>query len=91
MGAHHVAVSSHDMLPSSSTTTKTISVFWPHGLTKSGVCYGWLKPAICVAGVVDVCTFTSSYISHKLNIHHRTRRIRTRWLLLFPSLPFGSQ
>ncbi|KIM44359.1 hypothetical protein M413DRAFT_443354 [Hebeloma cylindrosporum] len=41
------------MLPSSSTTTRTVSVFWPHGSTKSGVCYGWLKPAICIAGVVD--------------------------------------
>jgi len=39
-----------------SSPTKTTSVFWPNGSTKSGVCYGWLKPAICIAGVVDVCT-----------------------------------
>jgi len=91
MGAHHVAVSSHVMLPSSSTTTKTISVFWPHGSTKSGVCYGWLKPATCVAGVVEVGTLASYYILHKLKVHHRTRRIQTRWLPLFPSLLFGIQ
>ena len=38
------------------SSTKTSSVFWPYGSTKSGVCYGWLKPAICVAGILDVRT-----------------------------------
>ncbi|KDR71757.1 hypothetical protein GALMADRAFT_778543 [Galerina marginata CBS 339.88] len=45
------------MPPSSSSaaTTATVyeSVFWPKGSTKSGICYGWSKPAICVAGVLD--------------------------------------
>lgn len=30
------------------------SVFWPKGCTKGGMCYGWLSPAICVAGVLEV-------------------------------------
>ncbi|PPQ93041.1 hypothetical protein CVT25_011911 [Psilocybe cyanescens] len=42
------------MQPSSTTTpTSSASVFWPKGSSTSGVCYGWLKPAICVVGVLD--------------------------------------
>ncbi|KAF8966787.1 N-acetylglucosaminyl transferase component-domain-containing protein [Flammula alnicola] len=42
------------MLPSSSSPPSTsTTVFWPHGSTKDGICYGWLKPAICIAGVLD--------------------------------------
>ncbi|KAF8183644.1 N-acetylglucosaminyl transferase component-domain-containing protein [Pholiota molesta] len=42
------------MLPSSSVVpTSSTTVFWPKGCTKGGICYGWLKPAICVAGVID--------------------------------------
>ncbi|PPQ72121.1 hypothetical protein CVT26_006861 [Gymnopilus dilepis] len=44
-------------LPSPSslpTTTSTVtSVFWPEGERRTGVCYGWLKPAICIAGVLS--------------------------------------
>lgn len=32
------------------------SVFWPKGCTTDGICYGWLNPAICVAGVLEVFT-----------------------------------
>jgi phosphatidylinositol glycan class Q protein len=51
---HHVAVSLHVMPPSSSATATSPSVFWPKGCTKDGMCYGWLNPAICVAGVFEV-------------------------------------
>uniref|UniRef100_A0A8H8CFS1 Gpi1-domain-containing protein n=1 Tax=Psilocybe cubensis TaxID=181762 RepID=A0A8H8CFS1_PSICU len=50
-------------MPPSSTTTATtpkspesvsVSIFWPRGTYRGhGVCYGWLKPAVCVAGVLD--------------------------------------
>ncbi|PPQ93485.1 hypothetical protein CVT25_008479 [Psilocybe cyanescens] len=43
------------MPPSSKTTpTSSASVFWPKGSTTSSVCYGRLKAAICVAGVLEV-------------------------------------
>ncbi|KAF8888383.1 N-acetylglucosaminyl transferase component-domain-containing protein [Gymnopilus junonius] len=37
----------------STTTSSATSVFWPEGVKKSGVCYGWLRPAICIAGVLS--------------------------------------
>ena len=29
------------------------TVFWPTDVCNSGFCYGWIKPAICVAGVLQ--------------------------------------
>lgn len=52
-----LSLSFHDMpLPSSSlapTTSTATSVFWPEGVKEGGICYGWLKPAICIAGVLS--------------------------------------
>lgn len=28
------------------------TVFWPEDIRASGICYGWKKPALCVAGVI---------------------------------------
>lgn len=52
--------------PSSTTARMTRSVFWPDNCTKGRVCYGWMSPAICVAGVLQVSVhcFPMSYISH---------------------------
>ncbi|KAG2149248.1 N-acetylglucosaminyl transferase component-domain-containing protein [Suillus clintonianus] len=30
------------------------SIFWPCDVVRSGFCYGWDHPALCVAGVLDV-------------------------------------
>ncbi|KAG0706429.1 N-acetylglucosaminyl transferase component-domain-containing protein [Suillus ampliporus] len=30
------------------------SVFWPCDVARSGFCYGWDQPAVCIAGVLDV-------------------------------------
>lgn len=49
--ACHVAVPPLNVMPPSSTAT---TVFWPIGIRKGGLCYGWVNPAICVAGVLDV-------------------------------------
>jgi len=40
--------------PSSSTRRTTRSVFWPNNCTRGCICYGWMSPAICVAGVLQV-------------------------------------
>ncbi|KAF8804191.1 Gpi1-domain-containing protein [Phlegmacium glaucopus] len=39
--------------PSSSTRRTTRSVFWPNNCTRGRICYGWMSPAICVAGVLQ--------------------------------------
>ena len=40
--------------PSSSTRRTTTSVFWPSNCTKGRICYGWMSPAVCIAGVLQV-------------------------------------
>ena len=52
--------------PSSSTQRTTRSVFWPDNCTKGRVCYGWMSPAICIAGVLQVSDhcFPMSCINH---------------------------
>jgi phosphatidylinositol glycan class Q protein len=54
------------MPPSSTTGRTTRSVFWPDNCTKGRVCYGWMLPTICVAGVLQVSVhyFPMSCISH---------------------------
>ena len=36
------------------SSTVTPTVFWPLGLQRSGFCYGWKVPQLCVVGVLEV-------------------------------------
>ena len=67
MADHHVVVSLDVMPPSLTTAATSPSVFWPKGCTKDGLCYGWLSPAICVAGVLEVCHYFAAVL---LQIHN---------------------
>ena len=49
------------------SSTVTPTVFWPLGLQRSGFCYGWKVPQLCVVGVLEVdsvgfsCIFLPCY------------------------------
>lgn len=53
-------------MPTPSSTRTTRSVFWPDNCTKGHICYGWMSPVICVAGILQVSVhcFPISCISH---------------------------
>ena len=75
-------------MSSSSTSSATFpSVFWPKGCIMDGLCYGWLNPSICVAGVLEVLTFT---IFCNPNGHYVLGRMIARhWPLLLRVLHCG--
>ena len=35
------------------SSTVTPTVYWPFGLQRSGFCYGWKLPQLCIVGVLE--------------------------------------
>lgn len=57
-GKPSVFTQNDDMQPLSAT------IFWPKGCKVDGVCYGWLKPSICIAGVVEVSLILWDFVMY---------------------------
>lgn len=41
------------------------TIFWPLDVKDSGFCYGWLSPAVCVAGVIQKDTVSLQFFSYE--------------------------